>query len=138
MHTNTNAPKEQLVYADILFYGCWTGLALMGITYLLYVSGIMEPYVSMKLITQYWSMPVNEYLTANNVPTGWGWVSLLGKGDFLNFLGIALLAGLTIVGFVYLSIVYFKQKDFKFAIISLLEVLTLCLAASGIIGGGAH
>ncbi|MBZ4648329.1 MAG: hypothetical protein JG760_580, partial [Desulfomicrobiaceae bacterium] len=100
MHTNTNAPKEQLVYADILFYGCWTGLALMAITYLLYVSGIMEPYVSMQLITQYWSMPVNEYLTANNVPTGWGWISLLGKGDFLNFLGIALLAGLTIVGFV--------------------------------------
>ena len=60
------------------------------------------------------------------------------NGDFLNFLGIALLAGLTLVGFVSLSIVYFKQKDFKFAIISLLEVLTLCLAASGIIGGGAH
>lgn len=138
MHINTNAPKEQLVYADILFYGCWTGLALMGITYILYVSGIMEPYVSMELITEYCSMPVSAYLTGNNVPTGWGWLSLLGKGDFLNFLGIALLSGLTIVGFIYLSAAYFKQKDFKFAIISLLEVLVLCLAASGIIGGGAH
>jgi hypothetical protein len=134
----TNAPAEQLAYADILFYGCWSGLALMLVTYLLYVTGIMEPYVSMELVTKYWAMPVGEYLTQNNVPTGWGWATLLTKGDFLNFVGIALLGGLTIVGYIPLIFAYLKKKDMPFAIIATLEVLVLCFAASGIVGGGGH
>lgn len=135
---NTNAPAEQITYANILFYGCWTGLALMLVTYLLYVSGIMTPYVSMELVTKFWAMPAHEYLVQNNVPTGWGWATLLSKGDFLNFLGIALLAGLTVVGYIPLIFAYLKKKDMPFAIIALLEVIVLCVAASGIVGGGAH
>ncbi len=138
MTPNTNAPKEQLVYAEILFYGCWTGIVIMIVTYFLYVSGLINPHVSMELVTKYWSLPVHDYLVENNVPIGWGWLNLITKGDFINFIGIALLAGLTILCFIYLTFAYYKQKDMKFAIISFLEVLTLCLAASGIIGGGAH
>ena len=135
---DTNAPAEQITYANILFYGCWSGLALMIVTYALYVTGIMEPYVSMDLITKFWSMPVKDYLVENNVPTGWGWATLLTKGDFLNFLGIALLGGLTIVAYIPVIFAYMKKKDTAYAIIALLEVLVLCFAASGIVGGGAH
>jgi hypothetical protein len=135
---DTNAPAEQIAYANILFYGCWSGLALMIVTYFLYVSGIMEPYVSMELVTKFWALPVHDYLTENNVPTGWGWATLLAKGDFLNFLGIALLAGLTVVGYIPLIFAYLKKKDMPFAIISLLEVIVLCVAASGIVGSGGH
>ncbi len=135
---DTNAPAEQIAYANILFYGCWSGLALMIVTYLLYVTGIMDPYVSMELVTKFWSQPVGEYLTQNNVPTGWGWATLLGKGDFLNFLGIALLGGLTIVCYIPVTLAYLKKKDMAYAVISILEVLVLCFAASGIVGGGAH
>lgn len=134
----TNAPEEQIKYADILFYGCWGGLALMLVTYLLYVSGIMAPYIPLEVITKSWSVSAHEYLTQNNVPTGWGWTNLLNKGDFLNFLGIALLAGLTIIGYIPLIFAYLKKKDMPYAIIALLEVIVLCIAASGIVGGGAH
>ncbi|NLW81680.1 MAG: DUF1634 domain-containing protein [Desulfovibrionales bacterium] len=134
----TNAPAEQITYANILFYGCWGGLALMILTYMLYVTGIMEPYVSMELVTRFWSLPVHNYLAENNVPTGWGWARLLGKGDFLNFTGIALLGGLTIVCYIPVIFAYFKKKDIPYAIIAFLEVLVLCFAASGIVGGGAH
>lgn len=135
---NTNAPAEQITYANILFYGCWGGLALMAVTYFLYVSGVMEPYVSMDLVTKYWSQPVQEYLTQNNVPTGWGWAKLLSKGDFLNFVGIALLAGLTIIGYIPLVFAYLKKKDMPFVIIAVLEIIVLSVAASGIFGSGAH
>jgi hypothetical protein len=135
---DTNAPAEQITYANILFYGCWSGLALMIVTYIVYVTGILDPYVSMELVTKFWSLPVHNYLVENNVPTGWGWATLLNKGDFLNFVGIALLGGLTIVCYIPVALAYFKKKDFAFAVISLLEVLVLCFAASGIVGGGAH
>ena len=110
----------------------------MFLTYLLYVTGIMEPYVSMELVTKFWSLPVHDYLTENNVPTGWGWARLLNKGDFLNFLGIALLAGLTIICYIPVIFAYLKKKDTAYAVIALLEVIVLCVAASGRVGGGAH
>ena len=131
-------PKEQILYASMLFYGCWGGLALMAITYLIYVFGVMDPHVSMETVTEVWSKPVHEYLTVGSVPVGWGWATLLNKGDFLNFLGIALLAGMTLVCYIPLVIAYLKKKDLLFAAIAVAEILVLAFAASGIVGGGAH
>ncbi|QLA16133.1 DUF1634 domain-containing protein [Desulfolutivibrio sulfoxidireducens] len=131
-------PKEQVLYATMLFYGCWGGLALMTVIYLIYVFGILDPQVPMATILELWSKPVHEYLTIGHVPVGWGWAGLLGKGDFLNFLGIALLAGLTLVCYIPLVLAYLKKKDMLFAVISAAEILVLAFAASGIVGGGGH
>ncbi len=131
-------PREQLLYADILFWGCWSGLALMALTYLLYVSGIMAPHVPLDTVTALWSKPVHTYLEQGNVPVGWGWVALLGKGDFLNFLGIAFLAGLTVVAFIPLVPAYLKKGETLYAVMALLEILVLVGAASGLIAAGGH
>ena len=131
-------PREQVVYADILFWGCWGGLALLAVTYLLYVFGIITPHVPLETITTLWSQPVAAYLAKGNVPHGWGWLILIGKGDFMNFLGIVLLAGLTILAYIPLVPAFIKKGDKVFAILSVLEILVLTLAASGIVGGGAH
>lgn len=135
---NTSAPKEQLTYGTILFYGCWGGLLLMLLTYLVYVLGILDPHVSMAEITRLWTKPAHDYLTQGNVPTGWGWLGLLGKGDFLNFLGIAFLAGLTIFCYLPLIPAYLKQGNRLYACLAVAEILVLAVAASGIVGGGAH
>ena len=134
----TQTSPEQNRYANLLFYGCWAGIFLMFLTYIVYVTGLLEPYVPLEKITTYWSGPVGHYVHDAHVPTGWGWVVLLGKGDFLNFVGIVLLAGLTAVCFLTLIPAYVKQKEWTFAIISIIEVLILCLAASGILGTGGH
>ncbi len=130
--------KEQLGYANTLFYGCWLGLAIMIVTYGLYVSGILSPHVPLKDMPLYWSQPVGHYLKAANVPTGWGWVNLLGKGDFLNFIGVVLLAGLSIICYLQLIPSFVRGKKTIMCGIACLEVLALLLAASGIVGGGAH
>jgi hypothetical protein len=134
----SKASPEQVRYADLLFYGCWIGIFLMLITYLIYVMGIMEAYIPIEKVPTYWGMPVGDYLHAANVPHGWGWVGLLSKGDFLNFIGIALLAGMTIVCYFTLIPVYAKQKDTPLLIIVILEVIVLCVAASGILGAAGH
>ena len=131
-------PREQILYADILFWGCWGGLALMAVTYILYVAGIMTPHIPLEKVTVLWAQPVGTYLSQGNVPTGWGWVVLMGKGDFLNFAGIVLLAGLTIVAYIPLIPAFLKKGDKVFALLAFLEVVVLSLAASGIVGGGAH
>lgn len=132
------ASNEQIAYADILFYGCWAGLAIMLITYVLYVFGIIEPHIPMDVMPQYWTQPVGHYLEAGKVPSGWGWTALLGRGDFLNFIGIVLLAGLSIICYLRVLPALVRKGDKAMAAIACAEVLVLLLAASGIIGGGAH
>jgi hypothetical protein len=61
---------------------------------------------------------------------------MLKYGDFINFIGIAILAGTTI--FCYLAIVplLLKSNDKVYAVLALLEAIVLALAASGILAVG--
>ena len=139
MTNQTIAPsEEQSVYADLLFYGCWTALLIMIVTYLLYVLGGLAPHVPLEKMPTYWSQPVSVFLTEASVPTGWGWTSLLGRGDFLNFPGVALLAGLSIICYLRVLPMFLRKKEKLMFVIGLLEVLVLLFAASGIVGSGAH
>lgn len=132
------ASPEQITYANLLFYGCWGGLALMAATYVLYVTGIVTPHIPLQKVPLLWSEPVGTYLELGAVPLGWGWAALIGKGDFLNFLGIVLLAGMTIVCYIPLIPAFLKRKERLFAALALAEIIVLLVAASGIVGGGAH
>lgn len=134
----SQTPPEQVVYSNMLFYGCWGSLALMGVTYLLYATGMLVPHVPLDTVTQLWSQPVGAYLEKGNVPTGWGWLKLIGKGDFINFSGVVLLSGMTILCYIPLIGAYLKKKEPIFAVIAILEILVLGFAASGIVGGGGH
>jgi hypothetical protein len=132
------APPEQSGYANLLFYGSWLAIAILVITYLIYVTGVLDTYVPVDKLPYYWTKPVTDYVHEANIPTGWGWASLLHTGDFLNFIGIVLLAGMTIICFITLIPQYLRQKDIPFLVIVVLEILVLCLGASGILGAGGH
>jgi len=131
-------PREHIVYANILFWGGWSGLAILVVTYILYVTGIIAPHVPLDVVTQVWTKPVHAYLTQGQVPHGWGWVRLLNTGDFLNFVGIAILAALTMVAFVPLIPAFLRKGDKLYALIAILEILVLVAAASGLVSGGGH
>jgi len=137
---------DQLLYADILSKGMYLGLGILLVTFALYMFGILQPGVPIQELPNYWTLRVDEYLEAVNheflhrphVVTGWGWVSLLGMGDYLNFVGIALLAAVTIVCYLGILPNLIRRKDWIFSVIAILEVLILVLAASGIIRTGGH
>ncbi len=83
-------------------------------------------------------MRVHDFNVALNAPTGWNWVGLVGKGDYLNFVGIAMLSGLTILCYLVILPILFRKKDTAYAIIAIAEVLVLSLAASGLLKVGGH
>ncbi|HDM75629.1 MAG TPA: DUF1634 domain-containing protein [Deltaproteobacteria bacterium] len=134
--TKAKASPEQIRYANLLFWGAWSSILLMIVTYVIYLAGILDPYVPMDKVQTYWQLPVHEYVERANIPLGWGWVKFLNRGDFLNFLGLTLLGGMTIICFATLIPAYLKKKDWPFLIISICEVLILALAASGILAVG--
>lgn len=131
-------PQEQIKYANLLLYGAWSGIAILAVTFTLYMSGIMTSYIHPSRMPEYWGMRAADYLHAAGIPTGWGWVSMMGYGDFVNFAGIALLGVLTIGGYLILLPAYLRKKDIPYVAIVMLEILVLSVAASGILGVGAH
>jgi len=130
------AGPEQILYAKILQKGMYLGMAILFITFGIYTFGIMKPYIPLDKISTYWSMNVNEYLHEANINGGWSWLSMLKYGDFINFIGIAILAGVTIICYAAIIPILLKNKDRVYAVAALLEVLILSLAASGILAVG--
>lgn len=135
---------EQILYANILEKGMFVGLILMFLTFIVYVFGIMTPAIPRAQIPSLWSLPVHDYLVVINdnflqkehLMTGWSWFSMLGQGDFLNFLPVAILSGTTI--FCYLAVVpgLFNRGDKAMGVMALLEAIILTLAASGLLAVG--
>jgi hypothetical protein len=129
---------EQLAYATILDKGMKIGLLMLVISFIIYVTGILTPYIPVNDLPKYWGLSVHKYLEVTGIQPGWTWLRLLGKGDFLNFVGIAFLAGVTAVCYVRIIPILFRKKDIAFGIIAILEVIVLVLAASGLLKSGGH
>lgn len=130
------ATPEQLLYAKILEKGMYIGLLILLITYVLYVFGIMDPYIPLDKISNYWSMNVHDYLEHTGIKDGWSWLGMLKYGDFINFIGVALLAGVTIICYAAIVPTLLKSKDTVYAVLAVLEVIILSAAASGILAVG--
>jgi len=130
------ASPEQIHYANILEKGMLIGLLILFLTFALYVFGIMKPYVPLDRLTQLWSMPVHDYLETARIQPGWAWLGMLGYGDFVNFIGIIILAGVTIVCYAAIVPALLRNNDKIYAVIAVLEVLVLVVAASGLVAGG--
>ena len=132
------ATEEQLAYAKLLDVGMKVGLIMLVITFVIYLLGALTPHISVNDLPKYWGMPVKDYLKATDIHTGWSWLYMIGKGDFLNFLGIAFLSGVTILCYLRIIPILFRKKDTVYGILAVIEVLVLVLAASGILKAGGH
>ena len=79
-----------------------------------------------------------EFLHLEKPPTGWAWLNLLGYSDFLNFLPVAMLAGVTILCYGAIIPSLFRRKDTAYAFMAVAEVAILVLAASNLLTVGGH
>jgi len=132
------ATPEQVLYAKFLELGMFIGLAILLITFGLYAFGIMDPYIPLDKISGYWNLSVNDYLEHAHIKPGWAWLGMLKYGDFVNFIGIAILAGVTILCYAAIVPTLLKNNDKVYAALAILEVIILSVAASGILGTGGH
>ena len=138
MSNKLQATEEQLAYAKLLDLGMKVGLLTLVITFFIYMFGILSPHIPVDELPNYWKLPVKEYLKAADIHTGWSWVGSVDKGDFLNFVPIAFLAGVTILCYIRIIPILFRKKDTTYAVLAIIEVLVLVLAASGVLKSGGH
>ena len=142
--TGSGANEEQLLYAKILEVGMLLGLVLLLVSFALYVLRILPPVIPIEQLADHWSLSVHDYLEVvsehylhqEQLLTGWQWLSQVWKGDFLNFIPIAILSAITIVCYAGITPGLIRKKDRAYAIMAIVEVLILTLAASGILAVG--
>ena len=134
----TKASEEQIAYANILNIGMWIGLLALVVFFVIYVSGILQNFIPVGEVSKYWGMKVKDYIHESHAPTGWAWTAMIAKGDYLNFIGIAALAGLTVLCYLIILPILIRKKDTPYVVIAILEVAVLILAASGILKAGGH
>ncbi|HMK60187.1 MAG TPA: hypothetical protein VK452_03450 [Dissulfurispiraceae bacterium] len=138
MAQKMKATEEQLAYAHLLDIGMKIGLIALIITFVIYMIGILPPHVPVSDLPKYWGLSVHSYLEQTGIHPGWAWLGMLNKGDFLNFTGIAFLAAVTLLCYVRIIPILFRNKDTVYGIIAIAEVIVLALAASGLLKSGGH
>lgn len=129
-------PEEQLRYARWMEWGTRLGLALLVALFAVYAFGGLPAQVPPEQLSALWGRPVGEYLRATGAPAGWAWLGLLHQGDVANLLGIAVLAGCSVLCLLALLPLALRRGDRLLAALCLAEALVVVLAASGVIGGG--
>lgn len=138
MTANNNIKEEQIVYAKWLDWGMKIGLLLLILTFIIYLTGILPPQIPISDLPKYWKMKAHDYLVSAGIQPGWAWLSLVTKGDFLNFVPIAFLGAVTILCYIRILPIFLKKKDIAYFIFALIECLILILAASGLLQAGGH
>ena len=136
-NTVIETPPEALIYAKILKYGSFIGIVAMIFTFIIYLFGIIPPYIPVEKLPKLWNLTAHEFLKHVNLKGGWDWLHYLTYGDLLNYLGIVFLAALTIIGYVAIIPLLLSSSGSRVVgAIAVVEVLILILAASGILKAG--
>ena len=128
----------QLYYARVIDRAAKLAFCLLLITFAIYISGVLRPYVALEDLPGYWGQPAHLYLQAAQIQTGWAWLGELHHGDFLNFIPIAIMAGVTFLGYLWVLSKFFRNRETILGIIIIIQLVVLALAASGIIRTGGH
>lgn len=132
----TSISVEQQRYATWLSWGARSGLAILIATFMAYIFGWLPAHIPLDQLPRVWNLPTGEYLKQTGAPTGWGWLSLIGQGDFVSLLGIAWLSGCSLLCLIVVMPIYARKKDWVFVALCIGALLIQLLAASGILTGG--
>ena len=124
---------EQNIYARWLAVGTRIGLAWLAVSFAVYMLALLDPHVPHSDLPRLWKLPVDQYVAASGAPTGWNWITLLHRGDYLNFIGVALFAGISVLCYARIVPLFIARGECGRALIAVLQILVLVAAASGVL-----
>lgn len=129
--------RYQDIYATILDKVSNVGLIILIGSYIAYAFGFLEPLVPLADMPTAWKLSLDEFIATTGAPVSWDWVYLLDKGDYLTFVGISILAGVTIVCYIAIFFKALTGPTPKVITgIIAIELVLLIFAASNLISGG--
>ncbi|MEI6652905.1 MAG: DUF1634 domain-containing protein, partial [Chlorobiaceae bacterium] len=91
MKEQLHASRVQLTYAAVLSWTSTLGIIFIVAGYLVYVFQLLPTAVTPAEIAMQWHLRASEFHKAVPVPSGWDWVSQLGRGDVLSYASVVYL-----------------------------------------------
>ena len=126
----------QATYARWLDVATRVGFAVSLAAFLVYVSGVVEPFVPLEQLPRLWGLSAARYAEVTGAPAGWGWLTLLARSDYLNLAAVALFGMVTLACYARIVPLLFATGERLQAWIALAQVLVLAAAAAGVFTGG--
>ena len=121
-------------YAYVIGWGTRIGMLAMTLAFIAYCAGWLKPMVPLESLPGLWGQPVAVYLKRSGLPTGWGWLQYVMQGDIANLVGIAVLAGTSLMGLLGLIPLYARGRDRVYLLIVGAGCAVMALAASSVLG----
>lgn len=136
-------PSEQSAYARLLGIGSSLGLLALAAAFGVYLLGIIPQTIPLDELANHWHKTPEAYHQVidakldqpveGGTVTGWGWVKhAFSRSDYLCYIGICMLAGITILCYINMIPRLIKKGDRLYLAIAVLEIIVLLLAASGV------
>lgn len=120
---------DQLIYARWLEWGIRIALVVLTASFVAYALAIGDPHLPPQELPKLWAFPVDHYIAASGAPTGWGWLQLLHKSDYLIFVAVALLGLATVLCYARIVPVLLAQGERWRAAIAIVQIVVLLAAA---------
>ncbi|MEE2715788.1 MAG: hypothetical protein VX610_00055 [SAR324 cluster bacterium] len=127
---------EQIGYAQVVAWGNRLGVLVMLVGFVGYLGGFFPAWIPPDTLLEVWSLPLPEFLAQTQSSTGWGWLQHLERGDTLALLGIALLGGVTLAGYLLLFVRFLGERKWRQWGMVVVEIALIVLVAANWIGAG--
>lgn len=131
-----NCSNVQAVYARLLRRFTLASIVFLVITFLIYIFQWIPSYVEIGKMADLIHMRSVDYKAAANIPVGWGWLPLIPYSDYMSFLAIAFISGVSIFIYFILIQVFWRCRDYIYMTVAVIQILVFILAASGIVNTG--
>ena len=137
MDVREHDAEVQEIYARWLDVSTRVSFAASLVAFLVYVSGVVPPYLPLDALPRYWGLPVGEFLRQTGAPSGWDWLGHLGGGaEYLNLACMALLGLVTVLCYARIVPTLLSLGERLQAALAITQVAVLLAAASGLFAGG--
>ncbi len=136
MKQELHANRVQLSYATVLFWTSTLGIIFIIAGYLTYVLQLLPSAVSPAEVALHWHLRAAELHNVVAVPSGWDWLTQLGRGDVISYASIVYLSSVTMFCLAVIIPAFVKEKDFIYTVLTLLQVTVLLFVAAGAFSGG--
>ena len=90
---------------------------------------MLAPPLPLEELPRLWTLSAAELAQRTQAPLGWGWLRLVGYGDYLNLLGISVFALLALVCTARVVPAFLRSGERVPALLAALQVLVLLAAA---------
>lgn len=132
--TAHDALDAQRRYAQWLRWTTRIGVVLLIATFVVYITGLVPDYVPISRLPSLWGQSAAQVLRLTHIPPGWhGWASLILHGDMMVLGTLGVLICSSILCLAAAMPVFWRRGEHALVVISVLQILVLAVAASGVL-----